>query len=150
MTHCFAYGTLMFEDIMREVSGCRLTGISGVLRGYVRRCVKGEQYPGLVADSDGRVRGVVYRNVPSAAWRRLDRFEGEMYTRELVRIELADGATVLAGTYVVRRVFRGRLDLSEWDAQGFLRNGKARFQANYSGYQALGSRCRGKGRRRQS
>ena len=48
MTHLFAYGTLMCEDIMQEVSGCLPEHRRGFLKGYVRRRVKGQAYPGLL------------------------------------------------------------------------------------------------------
>jgi gamma-glutamylcyclotransferase (GGCT)/AIG2-like uncharacterized protein YtfP len=96
MENLFAYGTLMCDDIMIEVSGCRLSHMPGTLRGYSRRSVRGEHYPALVPREEGRVEGVVYRNVPDSAWDRLDRFEGEMYTRQLLQIQLNGRATLLA------------------------------------------------------
>ncbi len=137
MENLFAYGTLMAEDIMEEVSGCRPSSVPGTLRGYSRRSVIGEHYPALVPHEDGRVEGVVYRNVPDAVWERLDRFEGEMYARQLVQIELKDGSTVQAATYVVQLEFLDHLDQSDWDFADFLRNGKASFQRHYKGYESL-------------
>ncbi|UCF81927.1 MAG: gamma-glutamylcyclotransferase [Desulfobacteraceae bacterium] len=137
MEDLFAYGTLMCEDIMGEVSGYRLSYVPGTLRGFSRRSVKGEHYPALVPHKEGRVEGVVYRNVPGSAWERLDRFEGEMYARQLVQIDLNNGATLLAATYVVQPEFLGHLDQSDWDFADFLRNGKASFQRHYKGYQSL-------------
>ncbi|NTV43714.1 MAG: gamma-glutamylcyclotransferase [Syntrophobacteraceae bacterium] len=137
MDNLFAYGTLMCEDIMREVSGCRLSHVHGTLKGYSRRSVKGEYYPALVPDADGRVEGVVYRNVPDSAWERLDRFEGEMYAREHVQIELNDGTILLAATYVARPEFLDHLDQSDWDFADFLRRGKESFQKHYKGYESL-------------
>lgn len=137
MENLFAYGTLMCDDIMREVSGCRLSHVSGTLKGYSRRSVKDEPYPALVPDEEGLVGGVVYRNVPNSAWDRLDRFEDEMYARQLVQIELNDGTTLLAATYVVSPEFLDHLEQSEWDFADFLRNGKAKFQRHYKGYQSL-------------
>ena len=137
MDHLFAYGTLMCEDIMEEVSGCRLSHDPGTLKGYSRRAVRGESYPALMPDEIGLVGGVVYRDVPDAAWERLDRFEGEMYARRPVQIELNDGAPLAAATYVVRPEFLDRLEEHEWDFADFLRNGKALFQREYRGYRSL-------------
>ncbi len=137
MENLFAYGTLMCEDIMEEVSGCRLSCVPGTVRGYSRRSVRGEHYPALVLDEEGRVEGVVYRNLPNSAWDCLDRFEGEMYVRQPVQIELNDGATLPATTYVVRPEFLHRLEESEWDFVDFLSNGKERFRRDYRGYQQL-------------
>ncbi len=79
----FAYGTLMCEDIMKEISACRLSHVPGIVRGYSRRSVRGEYYAGLIPSEDGRVEGVVYRHLPNSTWERLDRFEGNMYQRSL-------------------------------------------------------------------
>lgn len=137
MPNLFAYGTLMCEDIMQEVSGCTLSHEPATLKGYSRRCVKGEHYPAIVPDREGRVYGVVYRNVPDSAWERLDRFEGEMYARKLVQVEPGEGAILLAATYVVQPEFLDRIETSDWDFAEFLRGGKARFQKHYRGYRSL-------------
>lgn len=137
MTNLFAYGTLMCEDIMQEVSGCRLSPVPGILKGYSRRSVKNEYFPGLVSNAESRVEGVAYSDVPDSAWDRLDRFEGQMCARRLVQIELNDGATLPAATFVVKPQFLVRLEPSEWNFADFLRYGKANFQKNYKGYKAL-------------
>ena len=127
----------MCEDIMEEVSGCRLSCLVGMVWGYSRRAVKGEHYPALVPDGEGCVEGVVYRNLPVSAWARLDRFEGEMYMRQCVKIELKQGTTLLAATYVVQPAFVDSLEVSEWRFEDFLRNGKALFRKTYRGYRQL-------------
>lgn len=119
---------------MREVSGFELSSMPGVLKGFSRWSVKGEKYPALVPDERGRVDGLVYRDVPNLAWDRLDRFEGEMYARRIVQIELTDGNSLLAAAYIVQPDFLDQLDSSDWDFADFLRNGKAYFQMRYKGY----------------
>lgn len=122
---------------MLEVSGCCLTHVLGILKGYSRRSVKGAQYPAILPDRRGSIEGVAYLNVPDSAWERLDRFEGDMYVRELVRIEVHGGDSLTAATYVVRPQFINQLDGSEWDFDEFLRNGKASFQSSYKGYRFI-------------
>jgi gamma-glutamylcyclotransferase (GGCT)/AIG2-like uncharacterized protein YtfP len=78
----------------------------------------------------------VYRDVPGFAWRRLDRFEGDMYRRQRVQAQLADGATLMAETYLVRPRFLARLDRVEWNFAEFLRSGKGKFCRGYRGYGA--------------
>lgn len=136
MMNLFAYGTLMCEDIMHEVAGCRLSRAPGTLNGFARRAVKGENYPAILADGEGRVDGVVYLNVTAPAWGRLDRFEGEMYERLRVQVMLTDGQTLAAETYVVREEFLGCLEPYEWDFDDFLCR-KSSFQSGYKGYQSL-------------
>jgi gamma-glutamylcyclotransferase (GGCT)/AIG2-like uncharacterized protein YtfP len=137
MKSLFAYGTLMCEDIMADVSGCRLPGIAGTLKGHRRWSVQGEQYPAIAPDAESAVSGVVYRNVPGSAWDRLDRFEGEMYDRRPVDIELNDGSMLPAETYVIRPAFMNRLDPSDWDFDDFMSTGKESFQRHYKGYRSL-------------
>jgi len=127
MANLFAYGTLMCEDIMLEVSGCNLIQAPGTLRGYRRQVVRDELYPALASDVKGFVEGVVYRDVPDSVWEHLDRFEGEMYSRHSVQVDLKDGTTLQAETYVVKQAFISCLDDDDWDFEAFLRDGKTRF-----------------------
>lgn len=137
MRHLFAYGTLMCPDIMREVSGVSLVHVRAALNGYRRWCVRGEEYPALVPDGDGRVEGVLYRGVPDCAWQRLDLFEGDMYTRTGVDVGIGTSTTLGAQTYVVRPEYVWQLDRREWSLDGFLREGKKRFRAEYGGYSSI-------------
>lgn len=127
----------MCEDIMHEVSGYRLPHDPGTLRGYSRRSVTGENYPAILPDKEATVDGLIYRNIPSTVWDRLDRFEGEMYERHHVTVELNDRTTLSAETYVIHPVYLNRLDQFDWDLDEFIRNGKASFQKQYKGYHSL-------------
>ena len=137
MGHLFAYGTLMCDAIMAEVSESHLAHFSATLRGYRRVCVQGEHYPALIPDANRSVEGVVYENVPDSAWIRLDRFEGEMYSREIVKVSRKDGTSVTAETYVARAQFTDLLVDVEWDFAEFLSNNKENFRRSYRGYQLL-------------
>jgi gamma-glutamylcyclotransferase (GGCT)/AIG2-like uncharacterized protein YtfP len=133
----FAYGTLMDEDIMLAVTGRRFSRIAGLIRGYQRRTIKGEVYPGLISKPGGIVEGIVYRDVSDAAWDLLDPFEGETYQRQIVRVSIADGTFLEAQTYMIRPEFKDRLGSSEWDFEKFLRRGKKTFKTQYAGFRAL-------------
>lgn len=123
---------------MAEASGTRLSAVPATLPGYRRLRVRGEHYPAVVPDADTQVEGVVYLNVPEAAWARLDQFEGEMYSREIVQIRLADSTTIPAETYVFQASFTDCLDDTAWDFTNFLREGKESFRRSYLGYQRSG------------
>lgn len=133
----FAYGTLLCEDIMERVSGCRLSYEPATLKDYSRRSVRGEHYPGIIPQVGAFVEGAVYLDVPDSAWQRLDRFEGDMYTRRLVQVELKKSKPLFAATYVVHTSFLHFLEETEWDYTEFLRNGKNNFLRRYKGYQML-------------
>lgn len=118
----------MCADIMRQVTGCHWDGEPARLQGFLRRAVKGEAYPALVPDTNGMVNGVVYRDVPTAIWKRLDWFEGEMYSRRSVQVMRNDQILLPAATYVLRPQFLDCLEPHDWDFAGFLRDKKAAFQ----------------------
>ncbi len=133
----FAYGTLMCDDIMAEVAGVCPCPVPATLSGYRRLRVKAQPCPAVVPNTNYRVDGIIYQNVPPSAWDRLDRFEGEMYSREIVQVRLRGGSGVPASTYVLRPQFLGCLDEAEWDFATFLRKEKGRFRRSYKGYLAL-------------
>ncbi len=135
--HFFAYGTLMCEDILLAATGCRFTGVRGILRDYERRTIRGEVYPGIVVTPGKVVEGVVYSDLPEAAWRRLDAFEGEMYHRRLIQVELEDGTARVAQAYVIRPEFEHRLSSSPWLREEFLGSGRQRFETQYPGFETL-------------
>jgi gamma-glutamylcyclotransferase (GGCT)/AIG2-like uncharacterized protein YtfP len=138
MQDLFAYGTLMCADIMRAVSGCpEPAGSPGRLRDHCRLCVRGEHYPGLVPRPGASVEGIVYRAVPADAWARLDRFEGDMYVRAGVDVELADASIRRVQTYLVRPELAACLEDRVWELEVFLRHGKAAFDSAYPGYAAI-------------
>ncbi|BCN93506.1 hypothetical protein THMIRHAM_12910 [Thiomicrorhabdus immobilis] len=137
MNHCFTYGTLMCQEIMQEVCGDSFHSVPGQITGFSRRCIQGEYYPGILASTEDTVEGVLYLDVSSQAWRRLDVFEGEQYQRQWVAVQLENGSTLMAETYVIRTEFIDVLDNKKWSFDDFLKNGKTHFQSQYSGYEAI-------------
>ena len=133
----FAYGTLMFEDIMTAVCGGGYASESALLKNYRCFAVRGEVYPGIRPQKAAVVAGKVYISLTQAAWKRLDRFEGQMYRRDAIEVELASGRVAAAQTYVVRPEFAYRLSSKAWSAEKFLRAGKMQFQKHYRGFEAL-------------
>jgi gamma-glutamylcyclotransferase (GGCT)/AIG2-like uncharacterized protein YtfP len=133
----FTYGSLMCADIMAQVVGAQLHSSSAVLSGYQRFVVRGEQYPGIVAHSGGKVAGRVYHGITQVSWERLDRFEGEMYERQQVVVSYQNGRKTEVDCYVIRPEFINRLTTIEWDFDTFLRSGKAQFQDQYGGFNAI-------------
>jgi Gamma-glutamyl cyclotransferase, AIG2-like len=80
----FACGTLMCEGTLLAATGCRFTGVRGFLRGFERRTIRGEVYPGILVTPGKVVEGLVYSDLPEVTWRRLDTFESQMYQRRVV------------------------------------------------------------------
>jgi gamma-glutamylcyclotransferase (GGCT)/AIG2-like uncharacterized protein YtfP len=134
MSSLFAYGTLMCEDIMRDVSGHLGVPIPATLSDHLRLRVSGEYYPGIVRKTGRQVDGVIYQGLGNTAWERLDRFEGEMYQRVPVRVTLQSGSILQAQTYLVHPDFTHLLADTEWDLAYFLAHGKIYFERDYKGY----------------
>lgn len=106
----FAYGTLMWPEVLQAVVGRRLYGIPAVLSGFERKRVKGELYPALVASQPGDVvEGILYLDLAEEEFRYLDRFEGEEYDRQTVRIGKAH-----AQVYVLADAWLHRADTRAW------------------------------------
>jgi gamma-glutamylcyclotransferase (GGCT)/AIG2-like uncharacterized protein YtfP len=133
----FAYGTLMSGDIMLAVTGHRFPAAPGVLRGFRRNRIRGEVYPGIIPSPEERVDGIVYSNLTEDDWKRLDLFEGEMYVRSAVTVQLGDGTVRQAQTYVLKPQFENRLTSEPWTLEEFLLSGKARFESQYQGFAAV-------------
>lgn len=133
----FAYGTLMCDDIIAAVAGHTPVSVTAVLKNHRRLRVRGEHYPGLTRHRGGQVEGVLYRALEPAVWARIDRFEGLMYERVRVTVELCDGTLAHADTYRVRPKYENRLEPVEWDFQAFLDVGKQGFVREYAGYESV-------------
>ena len=130
----------MCEDILFAVTGTYFDGKKGLLREYQRKCLKGEIYPGIVACSGATTLGQLYNNLSSAAWKRLDLFEGDQYRREIVEVKLEKGYYEPAQTYVLKPEFADRFSSEDWDFADFLKNNKKFFEAQYSGFEILSQR----------
>jgi gamma-glutamylcyclotransferase (GGCT)/AIG2-like uncharacterized protein YtfP len=142
----FAYGTLMSEDVLHAATGGRFPAAPGVLRGFRRNRIRGEVYPGIIPSPEERVDGIVYSNLTEDDWKHLDLFEGEMYIRSAVTVQLGDGAGRQAQTYVLKPQFENRLSSEPWSLDEFLQSGKARFESQYRGFAALSGEMRKEGR----
>jgi gamma-glutamylcyclotransferase (GGCT)/AIG2-like uncharacterized protein YtfP len=135
MDNLFTYGTLMCEEIMERVCGCRPAYVPGTLEGYERRAIREEPYPAIIAQAGECTAGRIYRGVPDAAWTYLDRYEGEMYRRVEVNVHSAAGQVLSAWTYLLRPEYRRCLAESGWDFNEFLRHAKGMYM------KALESEC---------
>jgi gamma-glutamylcyclotransferase (GGCT)/AIG2-like uncharacterized protein YtfP len=131
----FTYGSLMYAGVWSRVVAGSYAQQNGVVRGYQRRQVKNEQYPGLVK-GQGSVEGVIYFDVSAEDIIRLDQFEGELYRREMVEVACVNGERTQAAVYLIRNRFKGILG-GEWSKVEFERNGLAEFEARYVGFDKI-------------
>jgi len=137
MDKLFTYGSLMCEDIMSMVVGRTLSYCKAVLPDYLRYKIRNEQYPGVIQVSGGLVEGVVYQGIETRQWERLDRFEGDIYSRCRVLITYPAGSEDMVGCYVVKPEHRHMLTEEAWDFETFLRRGKSIFQTRFMGFKDI-------------
>ena len=131
----FTYGSLMYADVWREVVKADYENCAAHVRGFSRRCVKNETYPGVIkASTHVLLHGRLYFDVNSMDINRLDHFEGEYYRRESVVVVLGNGERVKASIYLFRDEFAHLLDERPWNEAWFEQHGLAKFLSAYRGF----------------
>ena len=132
----FAYGTLMFPEILDAVAGTvPMAGTPARLHGFSRRAVRGEAYPAIVPQPLAQVPGMLWSGLPETCLGRLDAFEGSEYRRQRRLLVTADGLRLTAWCYVLRDELRGTLAPHDWSC--------ARFRSSYLDSYLLALRRRG-------
>ncbi len=133
-SNVFVYGTLMAPQIIAAVIGREPASEPAVLAGYRRSCLEGELYPGIRPDPQARVQGLLYRHLQDQELHSLDRFEGDLYRRSAVTIDLQDRPSLQAEAYIVRPQHRHRLTDDPWDYAAFEQRFLERFVTQYRGF----------------
>jgi gamma-glutamylcyclotransferase (GGCT)/AIG2-like uncharacterized protein YtfP len=113
----FAYGSLMFPQVWERVVRERYRSAPATVGGYGRFSVVAETYPGMIAQPDSSVRGVVYFDVDTRDVAALDAFEGDDYRRDSVIATLETRESVMVDTYIY--VVPQRLSDRAWHPEAF-------------------------------
>jgi gamma-glutamylcyclotransferase (GGCT)/AIG2-like uncharacterized protein YtfP len=138
--HIFTYGTLMFPEVWRPVTGRDFASVAGSLRAHAAFRVREAVFPGIVVTGDGSVvKGVVYLDVDDVAIARLDRFEDDFYVRQTVVIACDDGQQRDADAYVVPPHQRQVLTDEPWARESFVASGGLEeFVSRFAGFGRVG------------
>lgn len=134
MTNLFTYGSLMCDDIMLQVSGEQSRQQKARLIGFFCSQILGETYPGIRPDSKHIVEGVLYFDLSDKALAKLDIFECEYYERNEITVLCSPQGEIQAASYIIRPEYSNLLTGKAWSYENFLRDGKAKFEANYIGF----------------
>jgi gamma-glutamylcyclotransferase (GGCT)/AIG2-like uncharacterized protein YtfP len=111
----FAYGTLLDAEIWRRVVGESLPNLPGKCRGFAAYWVDGAEYPGMIAESPAtETLGRAFLGVENSVLARLDAYEGQHYTREIVEVDCSDGLTRRCWTYLWKKEFAHLLTTARW------------------------------------
>lgn len=127
----FAYGTLIFDEVMAAVAGEAGAWRDAVLEGFERRLLRGAVYPGIAPRRGARVIGRVWTGITRDALDRLDRFEGPMYRREAHPV-VTDEGLLEAHVYVVRAGYRWMMTSHPWEPVEFRARSLARYARRVS------------------
>lgn len=103
MGQLFVYGTLLDAKIRYRVLGRTIPAVSispAVLDGYCRVFVAGRSYPMLLRQVNGRVPGLLLRNLSRKDCALLDAYEGDEYILSPVVVHCRGRRRVRAGTYL--------------------------------------------------
>jgi gamma-glutamylcyclotransferase (GGCT)/AIG2-like uncharacterized protein YtfP len=109
----FAYGTLMWPEVLADVIGRSVEGEPAILHDARRLRVNDQVYPSLVSSEGFEVEGVIYFDLTESEIAALDRFEGSEYERRLVAIE-ATGGPFEAAVYFSSERGMALLEKDEW------------------------------------
>lgn len=128
----FAYGTLMWPEILHALIGPLATPRPATLADYARYRLRQRVFPGIVPEASASTDGVVFEGMTAARWRRLDAWESSLYERLAVSVTLPDGSTCRACTYVVSPAQRHRLSKHAWSVAQFTRLHLAEYRARFA------------------
>jgi gamma-glutamylcyclotransferase (GGCT)/AIG2-like uncharacterized protein YtfP len=118
-TAVFCYGTLLFPEVMQAVCGIADKGRPALAAGWARYRVRGEAFPALVEERGAHTPGAVFERVDAAALARLDAFEGPLYVRRALEVELQDGARASAQAWVIAPGREAEVTREPWDPETF-------------------------------
>jgi gamma-glutamylcyclotransferase (GGCT)/AIG2-like uncharacterized protein YtfP len=120
----FAYGTLVFPEIWRRVTGDTEARHSerATLEGFALLRVRDAPFPGIVPEKSApAISGVLYFDLDEEVLTRLDAYEDSFYERVTVRV-LGEhsGAPILCQTYIVPTYLREHILTDEpWTIEDF-------------------------------
>lgn len=137
----FAYGTLQLPVVLERVLGHVPTLAPAVLHGFARRCVRGQRYPAIVERAAEHVEGSVLFGLGPNDWRKLDTYEGNLYSREAVTVMLDDGSALPAQTYVLAPTSLHVLGRDVWSLARFIEQDLAAFLAELDAEEDPGQRA---------
>jgi hypothetical protein len=110
------YGTPNPSENIRR----RHTFKRAILHGHQRWCVKDASFPGITPTPNGKVFGIFATGLTKSNMRKLDHFEGDMYYRRPVTVDLfrkegrtlVDDGKATCETYIFK--YPHDLDMDPW------------------------------------
>ena len=120
MTHVFTYGTLEIPEVMEAVTGRTPASAEARARGFAKFLLKGRIYPGMIVHPRAVCSGRVYYHIDRRTLEILDAFEDDVYTRERIEVEVAEGRSLEAYAYLIPPHYRECLTSTPWKSDEFM------------------------------
>lgn len=117
--HLFAYGTLQIPAILEGILQRMPESQPAELADYARYRIRGESYPGIIPLPGASTDGTLYFDITETEWRKLDRYESDLYRREPVKVRCGDGQTRGADAYIIPPQHAAALGQEPWTLAGY-------------------------------
>jgi gamma-glutamylcyclotransferase (GGCT)/AIG2-like uncharacterized protein YtfP len=131
MAHLFAYGSLNCPAVWQPLVQDHYSHCLGFLPGHQRVKIFLDNYPVVYPDTQQPgILGTVYLNISPDDWQRLDRFEGEIYTRTRCQVISAHGP-LAAYIYQPKPQYHALLTQAPWHQDLFNRFSLPQFLQRY-------------------
>jgi gamma-glutamylcyclotransferase (GGCT)/AIG2-like uncharacterized protein YtfP len=105
---------------MQSVTGRSLDPIVATLTGYQRFKFIDSTFPGIIKNIASSIEGVLYKSIDEQTLGQLDYFEGDMYERYSLDVQV-DDQIEQAFVYVTKDEYKSCLSEKEWDLAEFKR-----------------------------
>ncbi len=120
MQNLFVYGTLQFPAILKKITGRTFSIKPAVLNDFMRRAIKGCDYPAIISSTGKQINGLLIENVDDNSLNAIDYFEGDEYEKTMVKV-IVNGNEIQALTYVWT-ADKNKLEDHDWDKDQFEKN----------------------------
>ena len=115
----FIYGTLMNPEIYWRITGESLNGSSATLHGYKRHSLRSLVFPAIVSNNKSYVDGILVYCKKTSVEKKLDVYEGSMYTKKTVSVTVKGNSIHPVLTYVLNSRYRSLILEKEWNFNTF-------------------------------
>ena len=122
----------MMPAVLQAVCGMTFTLRAATLPDYARYRLRERVYPAIVPALGASTTGLLCEGLDGPLWRRLDRWESELYARHTVTVCDSAGALLGAQTYVLALRHHHLLSTEPWSPAEFERLHLAAYLARWT------------------
>jgi len=86
MANLFVYGTLLFPEVIQNITGRLFKSSSAKLAGYKRLGILGCDYPAIIEKENALTQGELLFAVDEESMRKIEAFEGDEYVKRKLTV----------------------------------------------------------------